>query len=97
MEDVPLLVQHFVEKFARELGRVACRLSEAALARISAYAFPGNVRELENVIERAVALSRGEVIEPEVLPAALLSPRAAPASGAPRLPATGASLDDLVN
>jgi two-component system response regulator PilR (NtrC family) len=96
MEDVPLLAQHFLEKFAREQGRSACRLSDAALARILAYDFPGNVRELENTIERAVALCRGDVIEPEVLPAVLLAPRAV-ASGAAQLPGGGESLDDLMN
>ncbi len=96
MEDVPLLAQHFLEKFAREQARSQCRLSEGALARILAHDFPGNVRELENTIERAVALCRGEVIEPELLPAALLAPRTAPV-GAAQLPASGASLDDLMN
>ncbi len=97
MEDVPLLAQHFLEKFAREQGRAACHLSQDALARILAYDFPGNVRELENTIERAVALCRGELIEPGLLPASLLATRALPASGAALLPTSGASLDDLMN
>ena len=95
MEDVPLLAQHFLEKFAREQGKAASRFSEAALERIHAHDFPGNVRELENTVERAVALSRSELIGPEVLPAALLSPRAPAAAQA--LPTSGASLDDLMN
>jgi two-component system response regulator PilR (NtrC family) len=94
-EDVPLLVQHFLEKYAREQGKPGCQLSESALARILAYDFPGNVRELENTIERAVALARGETIGPEVLPAALLAQKAAPAAAA--LPAPGGTLDDLMN
>ncbi|HEY8120881.1 MAG TPA: sigma-54 dependent transcriptional regulator [Myxococcota bacterium] len=96
MEDVPLLAQHFLEKFARELSRPACRLADGALQRILAYEFPGNVRELENTIERAVALCRGDVIEAELLPAALLAPRSASAA-ASRLPAPGETLDDLMN
>jgi two-component system response regulator PilR (NtrC family) len=96
MEDVPLLAQHFLEKFTREQGRPQCRLSDAALARILTHDFPGNVRELENTIERAVALCRGDLIGPELLPAALLTPRARPAS-AGQLPASGANLDDLMN
>jgi two-component system response regulator PilR (NtrC family) len=96
MEDVPLLAQHFLDKFAREQGRPACRLSDGALARILAYDFPGNVRELENTIERAVALCRGDLIEPELLPAALLAPRL-PTALAPQLPSAGTSLDDLMN
>jgi len=96
MEDVPLLAQHFLEKFAREQGRPACRLSDGTLARILAYDFPGNVRELENTIERAVALCRGDVIEPELLPSALLAPRATSAAAA-QLPASGANLDALMD
>jgi two-component system response regulator PilR (NtrC family) len=88
--------QHFLEKFAREQGRPACRLSDGALARILAYDFPGNVRELENTIERAVALCRGDVIEPELLPSALLVPRATSAAAA-QLPASGANLDALMD
>ena len=96
MEDVPLLAQHFLEKFAREQGRPPCQLAGAALTRMLAYDFPGNVRELENTIERAVALCRGDEIGPDLLPAALLAPRTAPA-GAVELPASGASLDDMMD
>jgi two-component system response regulator PilR (NtrC family) len=96
MEDVPLLAQHFLEKFAREQGRAPCRLSDAALERIQGHDFPGNVRELENTIERAVALCRGEEIGAELLPAALLVPRA-PGAAAPQLPQRGKSLDDLMD
>jgi two-component system response regulator PilR (NtrC family) len=95
MEDVPLLAQHFLEKFAREQGRPLCRLSEAALARILAHDFPGNVRELENTIERAGALCRGDEIGAELLPSALLAARPGPAAGT-QLPAAGASLDDMM-
>ena len=95
MEDVPLLVQYFVEKFARELDRPVTGISEAALQCILEYEFPGNVRELENTIERAVALSRGEIIEREVLPPALLEPRSRTVEG--HLPEGGAKLDELVD
>ena len=60
LEDMPLLVQHFVEKYRRELGKdVHGRLRAPRWSGSSRYPFPGNVRELENVIERAVALARG--------------------------------------
>jgi two-component system response regulator PilR (NtrC family) len=68
MEDLPLLVHHFVEKCSRELGKSVRGLSEEAMACLRAHAWPGNVRELENGIERAVALSRTELIEAEALP-----------------------------
>ena len=62
-EDIPLLAAHFVERYATEYG-VACRgLSAAALARLRAYAWPGNIRELENVIQRAVLTSSGIQVE----------------------------------
>jgi len=93
-EDVPLLAQHFLERFAREQGKPALRLSDAALARLLAYDFRGNVRELENTIERAVALARGDMIGSELLPSALQATRA---PGAAQLPSEGANLDDLMN
>jgi len=96
-EDVPLLVQHFVEKYARELGKEIGGASEEAMRRLLDHSYPGNVRELENVIERAVALSRGGTIEVDSLPPSLLRP---PADGAARssiLPTEGANLDNLVN
>ncbi len=100
MEDVPLLIQHFAEKYAADMGRPAPNFSAAALQRIEAYSFPGNVRELENTIERAVALSREDLADVDVLPAAVLEPveSLGAGSGAPLdLPTEGADLEDLVN
>ncbi len=95
MEDVPLLAQHFVEKYARETGRGVRGFSDEALAQICAYAFPGNVRELENVVERAVALSTREIVGPEALPPNVLDP--APSEPSTRLPLEGTNLDGLVD
>ncbi|MFO1500042.1 MAG: sigma 54-interacting transcriptional regulator [Verrucomicrobiota bacterium] len=67
-EDIPLLVEHFVARFNRLKGRDIAGLSDAALARLMEYDFPGNVRELENVIEHAFVLCRGALIEPSHLP-----------------------------
>ncbi|MBI5044002.1 MAG: sigma-54-dependent Fis family transcriptional regulator [Nitrospirae bacterium] len=61
-EDIPLLVEHFLKKFNERLGR-ATRLSSEAMKTLIDYDFPGNIRELENIIERAVALSNGDVIK----------------------------------
>ena len=58
-DDVPLLVQHFLEKLAKELGRGPMTVSQEAMRRLMAYHWPGNVRQLENVIERALAFSAG--------------------------------------
>src|SRR3954447_15815307 len=57
-EDIPLLADHFVAKFAAQMKKDISGISGAALARLTAYAWPGNVRELENAMERAVALER---------------------------------------
>jgi DNA-binding NtrC family response regulator len=66
--DIPELAAYFLARHAEKLGRPAPRLAESALEALSACEWPGNIRELENVIERAVVLSDGEVIAPESLP-----------------------------
>jgi two-component system response regulator PilR (NtrC family) len=73
-EDIPLLVVHFIEKYAAELENTVTYATDEAIDLLTAYHFPGNVRELENVIERAVALSRSGAIDLESLPPAVLSP-----------------------
>ena len=95
MEDVPLLLRHFLEKYAAEFGKPVQAVADAALERILAHDFPGNVRELENTVERAVALTRGSRIEVEHLPPAVLRGRTRP--GDPRLPQSGVNLDEMVN
>jgi len=66
-EDIPLLADHILERLARQAGGVKPALSEAALAALGRYPFYGNVRELENVLERAMTLSEGQTIEVENL------------------------------
>ena len=60
--DAVLLAHAFVQRFARENGRVSMRLSDAALSAIEAHNWPGNIRELENCIKRAVIMADGEII-----------------------------------
>lgn len=67
-EDVPLLAMHFLRKFNEKLGKDISNVSAEALEKLQAYHFPGNVRELENIIERSVALEIGNSILPESLP-----------------------------
>jgi two-component system response regulator PilR (NtrC family) len=76
--DIPDLVHHFLEKYGAQAGRSKLEISEEATRYLEAYDWPGNVRELENTIERAVALERGNQIEPERLPERILKykPRA---------------------
>ena len=61
-EDIPLLVQHFVRRFARKVGKTIDMISSDTMEALRRYPWPGNIRELENVIERAVILSRGPVL-----------------------------------
>jgi DNA-binding NtrC family response regulator len=71
-EDIPMLVKHFVEIYARENAKEVEGVSEDVLEILDAHAWPGNVRELENLIERAVVLSRSKVITRTALPPFLL-------------------------
>ncbi len=71
-DDIPLLVDHFIEQSRRSLGKPLRGISDSALARLVSYAWPGNVRELENVIERAAILAQGERITLQELPPGLV-------------------------
>jgi Nif-specific regulatory protein len=72
-DDIPELAQYFLQRFIAETGRKLRGYSPAALERMCKYRWPGNIRELKNVVERAVVLSRGEYIEPEDLTLSQLS------------------------
>jgi formate hydrogenlyase transcriptional activator len=63
-DDIPILVQYFVEKYSAKVGKKIDRISQKVMEQLQAYYWPGNVRELENVIERAVIISRGGQLEP---------------------------------
>jgi two-component system, NtrC family, response regulator AtoC len=70
-EDIPLLVEHFLQSFSRQYRVSPKRVTAEALERLTAYAWPGNIRELQNLIERAFALSTAETITLEDLPPAV--------------------------
>jgi DNA-binding NtrC family response regulator len=72
-EDIPLLAQHFVQKFSRP-GAPPKTISPEAMEAMLQHRWPGNIRELENAIERATVTSRDEVIRPENLPSEILKP-----------------------
>ena len=82
-EDIPVLVEHFIEKHAQRAGKRIDGLAPGVLEGLQAADWPGNVRELENTVERAVVLSPGSTIGPEVV--RVLGVTAAPAAGLPSL------------
>jgi two-component system, NtrC family, response regulator AtoC len=95
-EDIPLLVNHFLHKYAREMGMPVPRFSAEALRALSESSWPGNVRQLENVVERAVALSRGrEELALEDLPREIQETVATPVPLV-RVGGEGVSLDALM-
>ena len=67
-EDIPLLVDHFVDRFNAESGREVRGLTQSALQRLGSHPFEGNIRELENIIERGVTLCDGDWIDAQDLP-----------------------------
>jgi DNA-binding NtrC family response regulator len=67
LEDIPILARHFFERCAADLGRQHLAISEQAMESLSGYSWPGNIRELKNVIERAVLLATSETIRPRDL------------------------------
>jgi len=79
-EDIPLLVDHFVRRFAERTGKNIDGVDDKAMAELSGYGWPGNVRELENTIERAVVLSTGARLSSQSV--WLMSATAAPATAA---------------
>ncbi|OFW41028.1 MAG: hypothetical protein A3J29_13565 [Acidobacteria bacterium RIFCSPLOWO2_12_FULL_67_14b] len=79
-EDIPMLVDHFVRRFAERTGKTIEGVDEKALAELTRYEWPGNVRELENTIERAVVLATGPVLTSRTV--WLMSATATPATAA---------------
>jgi DNA-binding NtrC family response regulator len=81
--DIPLLAQHFLQRFAMQYGKEVREISSAAMTILLAHEWPGNVRELENAFERAVILARGPVLEPGDLPPSLTASAPAPSADRP--------------
>ena len=66
-EDIPLLVEHILVQIASKTGQEITNFSREAISKLQSYSFPGNIRELENILERALALTEGDVIVTEDL------------------------------
>jgi len=96
-EDVPLLADRFRQRFAHEMGKEILGFTPDALRAIERYDYPGNVRELENVIERAVALAGSRVIGLGDLPQVVSGHLGAPEAGLLVLPADGCELDSVLH
>jgi two-component system, NtrC family, response regulator PilR len=103
LEDVPMLAEHFLRKHQDAAGRPVRGITRAAMQRLVDHEYRGNVRELENVIQRGIALCSGDLIDVEALPPAMqrepapatTAPAAAPAVA--ELPPEGVDLDAALN
>ncbi len=82
-DDIPELATHFLDRYARRYSRRTSTFSAEAMAAIMSHDFPGNVRELENIIEQTVVMTRGEVVHSEDLPASLTGRTERPAGELP--------------
>jgi two-component system response regulator PilR (NtrC family) len=92
-EDLPVLAEHFLNRFCRKLNKPPMTLAEDALEALRQYRFQGNVRELENLMERCVALNPGGPIGKDLFPDDVLAPAPAPAAPALEIPAEGFDLE----
>ena len=95
-EDIPLLAEHFLAKYRDQMGKGIQGLSQESMELLEAYEWPGNIRELENVVERAVALEKSQAILPESLPEHIVRrvPKGPAAAGI--LPESGFNLEEHV-
>jgi two-component system response regulator PilR (NtrC family) len=100
-EDVPVLTLHFLAKFAKEMGKPISRIDGEAMRALLAYDYPGNVRELENIIERATIIETKDVISMASLPPNVTKIASLHEGSVPVYPeifdVEGASLDALVD
>jgi two-component system response regulator PilR (NtrC family) len=90
--DIPLLVAHFIQKLGKEMSEDVRGISPDALALLERYRWPGNIRELENAIERAIVLGTGPVLQVDALPTELLRPIAV-GNVTPEIPPEGLDLE----
>jgi len=97
-DDIPLLAEHFLSKYAEQMKKPVRSVAQASLPLLQMYGWPGNVRELENVIERAVALEQTPAILPDSLPPQIRpAPTTKPdADSRSRMPDPGSPIPDPV-
>jgi two-component system response regulator PilR (NtrC family) len=92
-EDLPVLADHFLGRFCRKMGKPPMGLTEEAMALLRRCPFPGNVRELENLMERCVALNAGGAIGVDLFPDDLVAPGAGPGTPCLEIPPGGVDLE----
>ena len=98
-EEIPLLAKHFLEKYSEEMGKDIRKISSFAMDILKSYNFPGNIRELENIIERSVALEASNIVLPDSLTLSSFKQtqvQRKPDSVAITLPPEGVDLDDIL-
>ena len=95
-EDLPLLIAHFIGKIGDSLGKNVKGFTPAAMTLLERYRWPGNIRELENVIERAMVLGSGDVIDVDALPETVRQP-SGPGTVEIDLPMEGLDLEDALS
>jgi DNA-binding NtrC family response regulator len=96
VQDIPLLVEHFVARFNRLRKKKINGVAQDVMIRFAGYAWPGNVRELENMLERMVILTSGDSLSTVDLPERLLEDGAAPAERVEELPGQGFFLNEVL-
>ncbi len=94
-EDIPLFVEHFLAQSNRELNKAVAGLDENVMQRLKEYHWPGNIRELKNVIRRAVLLTTSDKITLDTLPPEISTPLSSEISHEPSAPATQSTSPDL--
>ncbi len=96
-EDVPLLAQHFLQKLCADMGRPTATMSQEAIRRLMAYSWPGNVRQLENMVERALTFSQGRPqIDVADLGLEIAEEPAIAATSGPSLPDDGIDFESYI-
>jgi two-component system, NtrC family, response regulator len=94
-EDIPLLVQHFLQQLAGRYGIADLTISDRAIEKLAQHTWPGNVRELQNVMERLAVLAKSKLIQPEDLPSEICQSESRIANIKLNLPEEGIDLEEI--